>query len=82
MLEKFFIVRTAWVFGLHGKNFVKTMIEAGKHRSEVRVVNDQIQAVIPLQKKFSDLRNDDKFSNGFRGANFQMKLICLYKIFL
>ena len=41
-LEKFFIVRTAWVFGLHGKNFVKTMIEAGKHRSEVRVVNDQI----------------------------------------
>lgn len=41
-LKKFFIVRIAWVFGLNGKNFVRTMIELGKTRDEVSVVNDQI----------------------------------------
>ena len=41
-LEKFFIVRIAWVFGLNGKNFIKTMINVGKTHEEVRVVNDQI----------------------------------------
>ncbi len=42
MLEKYFIVRIAWVFGLNGKNFVKTMINVGKTHDSVRVVNDQI----------------------------------------
>lgn len=41
-LSKFFIVRIAWVFGLNGKNFIKTMINVGKTRDTVRVVNDQI----------------------------------------
>ena len=41
-LEKFFIVRIAWVFGLNGKNFIKTMFNVGKTHEEVRVVNDQI----------------------------------------
>ena len=41
-LEKYFIVRIAWVFGLNGKNFIKTMINVGKTHDEVRVVNDQI----------------------------------------
>ena len=41
-LDKFFIVRVAWVFGLNGKNFIKTMINAGKTHDSVRVVNDQI----------------------------------------
>lgn len=41
-LEKYFIVRIAWVFGLNGKNFIKTMINVGKTHAEVRVVNDQI----------------------------------------
>ena len=41
-LEKYFIVRIAWVFGLNGKNFIRTMINAGKTHDEVRVVNDQI----------------------------------------
>lgn len=40
--EKFFIVRIAWVFGLNGKNFIKTMINVGKTHDEVKVVNDQI----------------------------------------
>lgn len=41
-LEKYFIVRTAWVFGRNGRNFVKTMINVGKTHETVRVVNDQI----------------------------------------
>ncbi len=41
-LEKYFIVRIAWVFGLSGKNFIKTMIHVGKTHDTVRVVNDQI----------------------------------------
>lgn len=40
-LKKYFIVRIAWVFGLNGKNFIKTMINAGKTHETVRVVNDQ-----------------------------------------
>ena len=41
-LKKYFIVRIAWVFGLNGKNFIKTMINVGKTHDEVRVVNEQI----------------------------------------
>ena len=41
-LNKYFIVRIAWVFGLNGKNFIKTMVNVGKTHDEVRVVNDQI----------------------------------------
>ena len=40
-LDKFFIVRTAWVFGLNGKNFIKTMLTVGKKFDTVRVVCDQ-----------------------------------------
>lgn len=42
LLEKYFIVRIAWVFGLNGKNFIKTMINVAKTHDSVRVVNDQI----------------------------------------
>lgn len=41
-IDKYFIVRTAWVFGLNGKNFIKTMLSVAKNHDEVRVVNDQI----------------------------------------
>lgn len=41
-LDKFFIVRIAWVFGKNGKNFIKTMLNVGKTHDTVRVVNDQI----------------------------------------
>lgn len=40
--DKFFIVRIAWVFGVHGNNFIKTMLRVGKKFDEVKVVNDQI----------------------------------------
>ena len=42
LVEKMFIVRIAWVFGRHGKNFVKTMLRAGRTHDEVRVVCDQV----------------------------------------
>ncbi len=42
ILEKYFIVRIAWVFGVNGKNFIKTMLNVGKKFDTVKVVNDQI----------------------------------------
>ena len=42
LLTRFFIVRIAWVFGLNGKNFIKTMLNLGKTHDTLRVVNDQI----------------------------------------
>lgn len=41
-LEKFFIVRIAWVFGKNGNNFIKTMLKVGKNHDRLTVVNDQI----------------------------------------
>lgn len=41
-LQKYFIVRIAWVFGLNGKNFIKTMVNLGKTHDTLRVVCDQI----------------------------------------
>lgn len=41
-LEKYFIVRIAWVFGVNGKNFIRTMLNVGRKHDTVRVVNDQI----------------------------------------
>lgn len=42
LLEKYFIVRIAWVFGKNGKNFIKTMLNVGKTHDKLTVVNDQI----------------------------------------
>ena len=42
MLDKYFIVRIAWVFGKNGNNFIRTMLRLSETHSELRVVNDQI----------------------------------------
>ena len=63
-LEKYFIVRIAWVFGLNGKNFIKTMINVGKTHDTVRVVNDQIGTptyTLDLARLLVDMIETDKY---------------------
>lgn len=64
LLEKYFIVRIAWVFGLNGKNFIKTMINVGKTHDTVRVVNDQIGTptyTLDLARLLVDMIKTDKY---------------------
>lgn len=63
-LDKFFIVRIAWVFGLNGKNFIKTMLSVGKKFDTVRVVNDQIGTptyTLDLSRLLVDMIETDKY---------------------
>lgn len=63
-LEKYFIVRIAWVFGLNGKNFIKTMLNVGKSHDEVRVVCDQIGTptyTLDLSRLLVDMVESDKY---------------------
>ena len=64
ILDKYFIVRIAWVFGLNGKNFIKTMINVGKTHDTVRVVNDQIGTptyTLDLSRLLVDMVETDKY---------------------
>lgn len=64
LLEKFFIVRIAWVFGLNGKNFIKTMLSLGKKYDSLRVVNDQIGTptyTLDLSRLLVDMIETEKY---------------------
>ena len=64
LLEKYFIVRIAWVFGKNGNNFIKTMLKVGKDRDEVRVVSDQIGTptyTYDLARLLVDMNETEKY---------------------
>lgn len=64
ILEKYFIVRIAWVFGLNGKNFIKTMLNVGKKFDTVRVVCDQIGTptyTLDLSRLLVDMVETEKY---------------------
>ena len=63
-LKEYFIVRIAWVFGVNGKNFIKTMLNVGKTHDTVRVVNDQIGTptyTYDLARLLVDMIETDKY---------------------
>ena len=63
-LDKYFIVRIAWVFGVNGKNFIKTMLNVGKTHDRVTVVSDQIGTptyTFDLARLLVDMIESDKY---------------------
>lgn len=63
-VEKYFIVRIAWVFGVNGKNFIKTMLNLGKTHDEINVVNDQTGSptyTYDLARLLTDMVLTDKY---------------------
>jgi len=64
ILDKYYIVRIAWVFGINGKNFIKTMLNVGRTHDTVRVVNDQIGTptyTYDLARLLVDMAETDKY---------------------
>ena len=64
LLEKYFIVRIAWVFGINGKNFVKTMLKLSENHDTLRVVNDQFGSptyTYDLAKLLIDMALTEKY---------------------
>lgn len=65
-LEKYYIVRIAWVFGVNGKNFIKTMLNLAKNHTEINVVNDQIGSptyTFDLARLLVDMVETDKYGH-------------------
>ena len=61
---KTFVVRTAWVFGINGNNFIKTVLNRSKKYREIKVVNDQIGSptyTVDLARVIVDLTNTDRY---------------------
>lgn len=64
LLDKYFIVRIAWVFGVNGSNFIKTMLGLGKTRDKLTVVNDQVGSptfTYDLARLLVDMIETDKY---------------------
>lgn len=81
-LEKYFIVRIAWVVGLNSKNFIKTMIHVGKTHDEVRVVSDKIGTptyTYDLARLLIDMSETEKY--GYYHATNEGGYISWYDFF-
>ena len=79
ILDAYFIVRIAWVFGKNGKNFVRTMLELGKKNDQLRVVNDQIGTptyTLDLARLLVDMIETERF--GFYHATNEGGYISWY----
>lgn len=66
LLEKYFIVRIAWVFGINGKNFVKTMLNLAEKMDKITVVNDQVGSptyTYDLARLLVDMAEMDKYGH-------------------
>ena len=64
LLEKYFVVRIAWVFGVNGNNFIKTMLRVGKNHNRLTVVEDQIGTptyTYDLARLLVDMIETDKY---------------------
>jgi dTDP-4-dehydrorhamnose reductase len=62
--SRFFIVRTSWVYGAHGNNFVKTMLKLGKKKKELSVIDDQIGSptyTVDLAEQIIELIKTEKY---------------------
>ena len=80
LLDKFFIVRIAWVFGVNGKNFIKTMLNLGKKYETLRVVSDQIGTptyTLDLSRLLVDMVQTEKY--GFYHATNEGGFISWYE---
>ena len=63
-LDKYFIVRIAWVFGVNGKNFIKTMLKLAENHDTITVVNDQVGSptyTYDLSRPLVDMIETDKY---------------------